>query len=406
MSDNTMPMAWNEPGKGGGKDPWGKGGKGGNSGNSGNGGGNGNDGPPDLDEVFKKFQDKVSAVFRKDNNESGGKSSVGFFVILLILVVLYGASGFFFVKPAEQAVITRFGKYNRTVGEGPKWIPLFIEDKTKVNVQRILSTKHSGNMLTKDENIVSIEIEVQYRISDPMGYLFKVVNADNVLKQAAESALRQIVGHATIDFVMTEGRAETRDQITVLLQEILDSYDAGIQIVKVNLNKSKAPEHVKEAFDDVIRAREELEQLKNNAQAYANKLIPEAEGQAERMRVEANAYKQEMILNATGETQKFDLILPEYIKAPDITRKRLYLDAMEHVLSRTSKVLVDIDGQTGHGNGANSLIYLPIDKMMSSSSSTLARQTDNTGSMSSQLPYRPSTSSSDFDEEQRRRRRG
>ena len=397
MSHNTMPMAWNEPGKGG-KDPWGRGGSNGNGGNS-------NDGPPDLDEVFKKFQDKLGTLFRGENQGGGGKKSgSGVLVSLLTLAFLYIAAGFFFVKPAEQAVITRFGKYHRTVGEGPRWIPLFIEDKTKVNVQRILSSKHSGSMLTKDENIVSVEIEVQYRIAEPMGYLFKVVGADNVLKQAAESALRQVVGHQTIDFVMTEGRAETRDQITVLLQEILDSYDTGIQVVKVNLNKSKAPDQVKEAFDDVIRAREELEQLKNNAEAYANKLIPEAEGHAERMRVEANAYKQEMILNATGETQKFDLILPEYIKAPEITRKRLYLDTMESVLARSSKVLVDLDGKNGKGDGSNSLIYLPIDRLMGALPSTSNASDDNT---SSDLSYKNRSSTSNFsDEDERRRRRG
>ena len=329
-------------------------------------------GPPDLDEIFSGLYKKLSSLFgfktnklgNNNNNNNNNKfnyfqSSSSLFISFLvgIVAVIYLLAGFYIVNPAEQAVITRFGKFNRITGPGPHWLPRLIEVNTIVNSEQVGFSKHSASMLTKDENIVFVEIELQYRILDVNHYLFNVLEPIKTLRQAAESALRQVVGHSNLDFIMTEGRTQISEDIKQQVTVILDQYKAGIQVITVAFKEAKAPDAVKSAFDDVIKAREEQERLKHAAEAFANKMVPEAEGDAKRMLVEAEGYRQEIIARAMGDTARFNAVLFEYNKAPEITKKRLYIDAIEEILSNTSKVIVDL-------KQSNNLIYLPLDKLI------------------------------------------
>lgn len=299
-----------------------------------------------LNNIISRFNIRISNLY-----------SFVFFVFFL-LVLVYLLLGFFIVKPAEQAVVTRFGKYNRVVDQGPRHIFIFFEDKKIINTEKVERSSHYGSsMLTKDENIITVEVEVQYRINDVEKYLFNLVEPDKSLKEAADSALRQVVGYSELDFLMTLGKEQIASEIHEQLQHILDSYNSGIYISVVALKDVRIPNDVKSSFDDVIKAQEEKEQLKHNAEAIANKVIPEAKGDASRMLEAANAYKQEVIFSAEGDVIKFKLILPEYKFAPDVTRTRLYLDAIEFVLFKTTKILVDL-------NKGSNLIYLPVDKYL------------------------------------------
>ncbi|HIH2762794.1 MAG TPA: FtsH protease activity modulator HflK [Candidatus Azoamicus sp.] len=276
---------------------------------------------------------------------------------LLIIILTYGVIGFYLVKPAEQAVVTRLGKYNRIAEQGPHWIPYFIEKKQIINTEKLERSSHYGSyMLTKDENIITVEIEVQYRISDVEKYLFNLVEPDKSLKEAADSALRQVVGYSDLDFLMTLGKEQIASEIHEQLQHILDSYNSGIYVAVVALKDVRIPNDIKNSFDDVIKAQEEKEQLKHQAESFANKVIPEAKGESARILETANAYKQEVIFIAEGDVIKFKLILAEYKNAPEVTRIRLYLDTLETIFSRTSKVLVDLS--------SNNIIYLPIDRFL------------------------------------------
>jgi len=318
-------------------------------------------GPPDLDRFLSNFFYKMRVFFGGSNYGSFEKRySVKHFVfsIFIVLIIVYLILGFYLVKPAEQAVITRLGKYNRVNSQGPHWIPLLIEKKQIVNTEKLERSSHYGSyMLTKDENIITVEVEVQYRISDVEKYLFNLVEPDKSLKEAADSALRQVVGSSELDFLMTLGKEQVASEIHEQLQHILDSYNSGIYISIVALKDVRIPNDIKSSFDDVIKAQEEKEQLKHQAESFANKVIPEAKGDARKMLEAADAYKQEVIFVAEGDVIKFKLILPEYKFAPDITRTRLYLDTLEAVLSSTTKILVDL-------NKSNNIIYLPIDKFI------------------------------------------
>lgn len=350
MIKNLLPMSWNEPG-GKKPDPW---------------GGGGRDAPPDLDQIFSKLQQKLRNMLGGGGGGAAGggfgKAGKGFGVLPIIiavaLVVLYLASGIYIVKPAEQAVVTRLGKYNRMVGPGPHWYPRFLEEQRIINTEKILSTRHVGTMLTKDENLVTLEIEVQYQVNDINKYLFKVDDPDRSLRQASESALRQVVGMNSLDYIITAGRGEIENQTEEQLKQILDSYDAGLRIEAVNLKDAKAPNQVKAAFDDATKAREDRERFVHEAEAYYNQIVPEAKGAAQQIIEQAEAYKQEVINNAHGDTEKFRLVLPEFEKAPKVTKTRLYIDTIEKVLSNSSKVLVDLGGA-----GNNNLVYLPLDRL-------------------------------------------
>ncbi len=351
-------MAWNEPGNnndnnGRDNDPWG---------NNNNRGGR-QQGPPDLDEVFTKLSQKLGGKFGKKgggNAPLGGSSAMGFGVIALIAAVVWGFSGFYTIGEAERGVVLRLGKYDRIVDPGLNWRPRFIDEVTAVNVQAIRSLRADGLMLTKDENVVTVAMGVQYRVSDPYKYLYRVTNADDSLGQATDSALRAVIGDSLMDSILTSGRQQIRQTTQETLNQIIDKYDMGLTVVDVNFQSSRPPEQVKDAFDDAIAAREDEERFIREAEAYKNEILPKATGRAERLKKEAFGYRERIVNEAEGQVAQFTKLLPEYQAAPDVTRNRLYLDAMEEVYSNSSKVLIDSDSS---GN----MLYLPIDKMISSS---------------------------------------
>lgn len=374
-------MPWNQPGSNGNDDdPWGQRRRNTNGQNQ---------GPPDLDEVFRQAKDRIDNMFGKrgggnrggdsgsSGDSAGGKGSM--FFVVLIGLGFWLFTGFYTVDEGEQAVEMRFGKYTQTNGAGLNWhIPTPFESVEIVNTQKentvqvgYRDTARSKQyvpkealMLTQDENIIDIQIAVQYDIKDPVNLLFNVSEyntrdlADDVVRQAAESAIREIVGRSSMDFAITEGREQLASETRSLVQEILDRYQTGINIVTVEMQDAQPPEQVQDSFADVVRAREDEERLKNLAQAYANDIIPKARGFASRILQEAEAYKAAVIAKAEGETSRFDQVLTEYRKAPEITRDRLYLETMEQVFSNSSKMIID------QGSGGNNVMYLPLDQLI------------------------------------------
>ncbi|MCF6211692.1 MAG: FtsH protease activity modulator HflK [Gammaproteobacteria bacterium] len=373
-------MAWNEPGGSGNKDPWGGGNRGGN-----------NQGPPDLDEVVKQLQQKFSAIFGGGKKGGGGSTSgggnagsIGLGVIAAVLVVVWVISGIYIVDEGRRGVVLQFGAYAKTTMPGPHWHPTFIQSVEVVNVEesRALTVgfRQTGGsrptsstvgreslMLTQDENIVDVKLAVQYKVKSASDYLFRVRDPEVVLRQATESAIREVIGKSDMDFILKEGRADITAQAMTLIQKTLDHYQAGLIIATVNLQDAQPPEQVQDAFADAVKAQGDSERVKNEAEAYSNDIIPRARGKAARQIAEANAYKERVIAEAIGEASRFDQVLTEYLKAPEVTRKRLYLESMESVLSNSSKVLVDV-------KSGNNIMYLPLDQMMSGRS---AAATDN-----------------------------
>ncbi|MCA2016853.1 FtsH protease activity modulator HflK [Vibrio tritonius] len=350
-------MAWNEPGNNNGNngrdnDPWGNNNRGNNGGRE--------QGPPDLDEVFNKLSQKLGGKFGKKGGGKGPSFSNGGFigigVIALIAVVIWVFAGFYTIGEAERGVVLRLGKYDRIVDPGLNWRPRFIDQVTPVNVQAIRSLRASGLMLTKDENVVTVSMDVQYRVSDPYKYLYVVTNADDSLRQATDSALRAVIGDSLMDSILTSGRQQIRQTTQQTLNEIIDSYDMGVSIVDVNFQSARPPEQVKDAFDDAIAAREDEERFIREAEAYKNEILPKATGRAERLKKEAQGYSEKTINEALGQVAQFEKLLPEYEAAPKVTRDRLYLDTMEKVYSSTSKVLID-------SKSSGNLLYLPLDKL-------------------------------------------
>lgn len=346
-------MAWNEPGGNGDKDPWGNNNR-------------GNQGPPDLDEVFKNLQKKFGSLFGGKGGRSGGGgagagmpgSGIGIGLVIAILLVFWIATGFYKIEEAERGVIFRFGKHVETTQKGLHWhLPTPIEHVEKVDVAKVYTIPLNSTMLTQDENIVDIHGTVQYQISDAVQYLLNVRHPEISLSQVTESALRQSIGRSKMDYVITEGRGEIAIQVRGIIQDIVNNYQTGLIIFKVNIQSAKPPEAVKDAFDDVTQAREDEERFKNEAEAYRNEVLPKARGASARLREEAEAYKNEVIARAEGEATRFTELLKAYKKAPQITRDRLYIDMMESVLSNSSKVMVDVEG-------GNNLLYLPLDKLM------------------------------------------
>lgn len=384
-------MAWNEPG-GGNRDPW---------------GGNGRDqGPPDLDEVIRKFSDKLGGLFGgKSGGGSGGRgpgraSSAGIWVIVGIIFVLWLASGFYIVDEGKRAVVLRFGRYVDTTQPGPHLrLPFPFESHEIVDVEQrraeeigyrsgaaqtaIRSLPKEALMLTQDENIVDVRLNVQYQIQDPRNYLFNVVDPQETLRQVMESAAREAIGKSTMDFVLTEGRSDIVADIKALSQDILDRYGTGLSITNVNLQDAQPPEEVQAAFADAIKAREDEQRFKNEAEAYRNEVIPKARGQAARRLEESSAYRDQIIAKAEGEASRFEQLLGEYQKAPEVTRQRLYLETMESVLSRTNKVII-----TGEG-GNNSLFYLPLDKLINQSSGNKTLPGNSDMPLANEIPSLP-----------------
>lgn len=364
LNQPNQEMAWNEPGGNGSKgpkDPWGNKG--------------GNDGPPDLDEVFKKLNEKVTSLFGGKGGRSGGGSSsaaggskgVGF--IAAILIVVWALSGIYIVDEGREGVVLRVGAFDRITEPGPHWYPRFIEKVEIIDVQRVRSinigaTSHESLMLTKDENIVDIQFAVQYKVSNAKDYVFNVKDPDTTLRQVTETAMREIVGKNSMDFVIKDGRVQVAAGTKDLMQHILNSYKTGLVVTNVNMQNAQPPQQVQHAFSDAVKAREDKVRLENEAEAYSNDIIPKARGKAARMEQEAAAYRDQIIARANGETERFLKVLTQYKKAPIVTRERLYLDAMESVLSSTNKVMVDV-------KKGNNLMYLPLDRLQSRNGSAL-----------------------------------
>ena len=373
-------MAWNQPdGNGSGRDPWGN--RGGQS------------GPPDLDEVLGNLQRRLRGLFTGGGRRgggggrsaggggsSGGGSSIrslgsrGLALVIAILAAAWALAGIYIVEPAEEGVVLRFGSYIETTGPGPHWVPYFVDSVEKVNVEQIRRAEigyrsEAGDqpvppeslMLTRDENIVDAQFAVLYRVKDARNYLFRVRDPDITLRQATESAIREVVGRNIMDFVLTDGRAEVAEQVRVLTQEILDRYETGLLVESVNMQKAQPPEQVADAFSDAVKAREDEERYKNEARAYAAEILPRARGEANAMLERAEGYKQRVINEAQGAASRFTSVLSEYSKAPEVTRQRLYLDAMQNVLGNSTKVLLDVEG-------GNNLLYVPLDKLLTGSS--------------------------------------
>lgn len=351
-------MAWNEPGgNGNNQDPW-------NSGGGRRGGGGNDQGPPDLDEALQKLQEKLNGIFGKTGGSKGsggsgssGGSTGGFFgIIALVILIGWGALGFYTVDQQERGVVLRLGKYSETVEPGLRWNPRLVDDVMLVNVTRVNAYDHRSLMLTEDENIVDVSITVQYVIADPANYKLKVRDPEVSLAHASESALRHIVGSSEMDSILTEGREVLGVEVKSRLQRYMEEYQTGLRITQINIKEAKAPSQVQDAFDDVIKAREDEQRAINESESYRNGIIPEARGIAQRMIEEANGYRERVVAQAEGDANRFDALYGEYKKAPEVTRERLYLDTMESVLANNSKVLVDVEG-------GNNMMYLPLDKL-------------------------------------------
>ncbi|MCK7542840.1 FtsH protease activity modulator HflK [Marinobacter bryozoorum] len=361
-------MAWNEPGGNrNDNDPWGTGG----------GGRGGNDqGPPDLDEALKKGLDKLNRMLGgKGGNRSGGSgggsggkgSGAGLgavFALGAIIVVGYVVfQSFYTVDEQERAVVLRFGEYHRTENPGLRFKLPLVEQATKVRVTNVRNAESQGQMLTEDENIVSVDLQVQYRVSDAQAYVLNVRDSNQALAFATDSALRHEVGSSVLDDVLTEGRAELAIRVEQRLQRFLADYGTGLEIVQVNVESTQPPEAVQDAFREVQRAREDEQRFKEEAETYRNRVVPEARGRAQRLIEEANAYRDEVIERARGETARFTELLSVYQSAPEVTRERMYLQALENVYSNTTKVLVDT-ASTGN------MMYLPLDRMFGNQGSS------------------------------------
>ncbi|MFP1902453.1 FtsH protease activity modulator HflK [Lonsdalea quercina] len=385
-------MAWNQPGNNGqDRDPWGSSNK--NSGNSGGNNKGGRDkGPPDLDDIFRKLSKKLGEQGGGKNSSSGGSGfgSGGRIlgVVAAIAVVIWAASGFYTIKEAERGVVTRFGKFSHLVSPGLNWKPTFIDDVRAVNVESVRELATSGVMLTSDENVIRVEMNVQYRVTQPEQYLFSVTNADDSLRQATDSALRGVIGKYTMDKILTEGRTIVRTDTQRVLEETVRPYNMGITLLDVNFQAARPPEEVKAAFDDAIAARENEQQYIREAEAYANEVQPRANGQAQRILEEARAYKTRTVLEAQGEVARFARVLPEYKAAPEITRERLYIETMERVLSSTRKVLVNDKG----GN----LMVLPLEQMLRGQNNTGGNPTNTVAPLRNSSTSSNNSSSSNY----------
>ena len=344
-------MAWNEPGGNRPRDPW---------------GGGGNDqGPPDLDEALRKLQDKLNQIFGGGNSKNSPTPSSGLvplFIIIAVAVFVI-ATGFKQINEQERGIVLRLGVYSRTLDPGLHWTWPLLEDVAKVNATRLRLHTTQGLMLTEDENIVSVELSVQYKVADPKSFVLAVREPEISLQEATESALRHVVGSSEMHQVLTEGRERIAYDVQARLQDYLNAYHTGIQVTKVNVENTEPPKEVQASFDDVIKAREDEVRAKNEAEAYANQIIPEARGRSKRIEQEASAYRDQVISRAEGEAKRFDKLYEEYQKAPAVMRQRLYLDAVQYMMANSSKVLMDVKSN-------NNLVVLPLEKMLQSSSSS------------------------------------
>tara|TARA_B100001013_G_scaffold188086_1_gene113476 strand:+ start:235 stop:1359 length:1125 start_codon:yes stop_codon:yes gene_type:complete len=347
-------MAWNEPGDKN-KNPWGN-----QKGNK-----------SELDDLIKDFISSLRTLFGNKGSgpiDPSSKKNIG--MVAAAVLAIYLLFGIYIVNDGERGVVLQFGKFNEITTPGPHWIPLIIQSVEIVDVANIRSTQQKAVMLTEDENIVSINFAIQYDVKDASDFIFKVRDPDITLRHAGESAIREIVGKNKMDFIITDGREEVASATRSLLQSILDFYKSGINVQTVNILEAQPPEQVQDAFSDAIRAREDEQRYINEAEAYRNEIIPLARGEAKQIVEEAKAYRVKLIKSAEGEASRFRQLYSEYKKAPEVTRERLYLEAVESVLGKTSKVMIDVDG-------GNNLMYLPLDKIINPSTSSASRENDN-----------------------------
>lgn len=342
-------MPWNQPG-GNDRDPW-------------SGGDKNRQGPPDLDELFKKLTRKLGSFGGSGGGDGGDGSGVGragsagIIGLVLLGLIIWAASGFYIVGEGERGVVLRLGKFQSVADPGPHWhLPTPVDKVEMVDIDQVRSFSHRTSMLTQDENIVDIELAVQYRIKDPVDFTFRVRAPELTLQQAVESALREAVGKQKMDFVLNEGRAQIASKTKELAVGMLDAYTTGLEVTTVNLQQSQPPEHVQDAFNDAIKAREDNVRFVNEAEAYSNSIIPRARGKAARVTEEAQAYKEQVIAEAKGDASRFSQVALSYERSPGVTRERLYIEAVESVLGNASKVMVDV-------KSGNSLMYLPLDKL-------------------------------------------
>jgi modulator of FtsH protease HflK len=341
-------------------------------------------GPPDLEEVMRKFNRKIESLFGKSGggapkggsgNTSGGFGGGGIGLIVLIVALIWIASGFYIVDASQRGVVLRFGKQAEITEPGPRWhLPYPVETVEVVNLSQVRTVEvgyrdneknkmlKESLMLTDDENIIDIQFAVQYFLKDPAEFIFnnRMTDDRETVRQVAETAIREIVGRSKMDFVLYEGREQVAAATTKLIQDILDRYKSGIIVSKVTMRNAQPPEQVQAAFDDAVKASQDRERQKNEGQAYANDVVPRAKGAAARLMQEADGYKQRVVANAEGDASRFKQILVEYEKAPQVTRERMYQDMKQQILTSTSKVVVD--QKSGGGN----LLYLPLDKLIQS----------------------------------------
>ena len=339
-------MAWNEPGN---KDPWGR-----NKNNS------------SLDGVFKDFKKTIDDLLGSGSSvPPSPKKSAG--LLSGIILAIYFLSGIYIVNDGERGVVLQFGSFNEITMPGPHWIPRFIQSVEIVDVSKIRSVQQKAVMLTEDENIVSISFAIQYDIKDASDFIFNLREPDITVSQAGESAIREVMGQNSMDFIITEGRTKVAEDTKGLLQNVLDSYGAGVNVQSLNILEAQPPEQVQDAFSDAIKAREDEQRYINEAEAYRNEIIPLARGQAKQMLEQAIAYKVKLINAAEGEASRFTQLYSEYKKAPAVTKERLYLEAVESVLSNSSKVMIDVEG-------GNNMMYLPLDQLINRNQPKIANQ--------------------------------
>lgn len=385
-------MAWNEPGNNGSgndKDPWGGGRKGGDQ------------GPPDIDEVVRNLTKKFNSLF---GGGSGGSSSTGsspsgngglsaglIAGLVAVVAVIWAFMGFYIVDEAERGVVLRFGKVlDLTVQPGLHWNPPVVDEVSLVNVSELnAKTYENRAMLTTDENIIDIAVTVQYLIQDPVKYVIAVQDPELSLDNASESAIRHVVGGNFMDEILTTGRDRIAADVHERLQDYMNVYNTGIFVSQVNVVDAQPPDAVRPAFDDVIRAREDEQRVQNQAQQYSNQIIPEARGEAQRRIEAANAYSAEVVAEATGDASRFNQLLTEYLKSPEVTRQRLYIDSLEDVMTASSKIMVDVEG-------GNNMLFLPLDKLMEQSNSSINsnNSTSDLRNLADQLaPFLPAPTS-------------
>lgn len=343
-------MAWNEPGKGG-KDPWGR--------------GNGQ-GAPDLEQLLKQLKRRLGGF---GGGSGGAGGSIGFLIIAVIIVIIWLLSGFYKVDSAEKAAVLRFGKFTHVAPSGLHWhIPYPVESVKTVNVARIRSFPYTANMLTTDENIVNIKLDVQYKVKDVDKYLFSITDPNQTLDEVTKSAIRQTVGLTQMNNILGgEGKKQLAERTSKLLQNILNAYNSGLKVNTVNITNAQPPEQVQDAYTDVIKAHQDKQSAINNAQAYRNKILPVAKGTASQKIAQAKGYAKQVVQQAQGRASRFSQLVTAYHKAPDVTRSRMYLDTMQTVLGNSSKVLLDVEK-------SNPLLYLPLKQLVESRQSTGGKQ--------------------------------